>query len=306
MKYAIISDIHGNLPALELVLEDAKRQEADAFLFAGDYCVSAPWPSEVIDVLRSQPSFMAVQGNEEALVHLPAGEDAQFAASRWTGRQLSAEQLSWLDALPERLDWACEGVSLHMAHASSSFIDQSETQEFRTSRLPKRFSGKVSRQQMRNAIQQTLSASSSFQNRLSDLPKGVYIFGHTHNQWHVRFGGHLFLNPGSCGLPVDCDDFGAPYTLLTVENGACTVEERRIPYDAEWLIDQVRQSEQYAAAPVWSEVIFEEWRTCRERVSYFLRHAELFAQSIGDPRRPFMLETWESAWKDWIASGEKP
>ena len=99
---------------------------------------------------------------------------------------------------------------------------------------------------------------------------------------------------------------GALEKMLTVENGACTVEERRISYDAEWLIDQVRQSEQYAAAPVWSEVIFEEWRTCRERVSYFLRHAELFAQSIGDPRRPFMLETWESAWKDWIASGEKP
>lgn len=53
MKYAIISDIHGNMPALKLVLEDARKQGADAFLFAGDYCVSAPWFNEVVACMRS-------------------------------------------------------------------------------------------------------------------------------------------------------------------------------------------------------------------------------------------------------------
>ena len=193
-----------------------------------------------------------------------------------------------------------------MAHASFAFIDQSETQDFRTSLLPLRYPGKISREGLLKDIRQTLEANPAFQNRLSDLPQGVYIFGHTHSQWHARFENHLFLNPGSCGLPLDCGDFGAPYTLLTVENGECTVEERRIPYDVEWLIAQVRKSEQYTAAPVWSEVIFEEWRSCRERVGYFLRHAEQYAQSIGDPHRPFLPDTWEAAWKDWTANGEKP
>lgn len=134
----------------------------------------------------------------------------------------------------------------------------------------------------------------------------MYIFGHTHCQWHARFGDHLFINPGSCGVPLDCGDFGAPYTLLTVENGQCTVEERRIWYDVENLISQVRQSEQYKAARVWSEVIFHEWRACRERVIYFLYHMEKYARKIGDPRRPFMPDTWEAGFEDWIKNGEKP
>ncbi|MBP5450736.1 MAG: metallophosphoesterase family protein [Treponema sp.] len=44
MKYAIISDIHGNFPALQAILKDAKNQNINHYLFAGDYCLSGPWP----------------------------------------------------------------------------------------------------------------------------------------------------------------------------------------------------------------------------------------------------------------------
>ena len=46
MKYAVISDIHGNLPALKVVLADAEKQGADAYIFGGDYCLSGPYPNE--------------------------------------------------------------------------------------------------------------------------------------------------------------------------------------------------------------------------------------------------------------------
>lgn len=42
MKFAIISDVHGNLPALDAVLEDAERNNIDNFIFVGDYCLSNP------------------------------------------------------------------------------------------------------------------------------------------------------------------------------------------------------------------------------------------------------------------------
>ena len=44
MKYAVISDVHGNLPALQAVLEDIRQQEITHCLFLGDYCISGPWP----------------------------------------------------------------------------------------------------------------------------------------------------------------------------------------------------------------------------------------------------------------------
>ena len=53
MKYAIISDIHGNFPALQAILKDAKNQNINHYLFAGDYCLSGPWPNECIEAIKS-------------------------------------------------------------------------------------------------------------------------------------------------------------------------------------------------------------------------------------------------------------
>ena len=65
MKYAVISDIHGNLSALQAVLADARRQGIIRYLFAGDYCISGPRPDECITVLREIPGAVIIRGNEE-------------------------------------------------------------------------------------------------------------------------------------------------------------------------------------------------------------------------------------------------
>ena len=52
MKYAVIADVHGNAPALHLAMADALDRGAQGFLFAGDYCIRAPWPNEVVALLR--------------------------------------------------------------------------------------------------------------------------------------------------------------------------------------------------------------------------------------------------------------
>ena len=300
MKYAVISDIHGNLPALELVLADARLHGADQLLFAGDYCTSAPWGSKVADRLRSLPNAKWVRGNEETLLHMPQGDDGQFQVTYWSARQLRPDQLAWLDSLPEQLTLKCEDVLIHMAHSSQAFIGNAEMERC-TWKLPLLYpEGPVSRERFLADTRKMLEKSAEFQEKLCLLPKGVYLFGHTHSQWHAQFGGHLFINPGSCGLNLDCSDFAAVYTLLTIENGRCTVQERRIPYDAETLIRHVKQSEQYRAARVWTEIIFEEWRSCRERVSFFLHHTRAYAESICDDRRPFAADTWERAYEQWL------
>lgn len=99
MKYAVIADIHGNMPALRAVLEDARQQGAQAWLLAGDYCVSAPWFNKVVSCIRSLPDTRIIQGNEESFMHLPDEPDAQFAVSRWVGRSMCAQDIDWLDKL---------------------------------------------------------------------------------------------------------------------------------------------------------------------------------------------------------------
>lgn len=304
MKYAIIADVHGNMPALKLVLEDAQKRGAESYLLAGDYSIRAPWFNDVIPTLRSLPNVRAICGNEEKYLHLPKGEDAQFAICYWAASRMQPDNLAWLDSLPERMDWTEEGAELHMAHSLNAFMGNHMSNVFRTSVLALRYPDRpITRERFLSDNRKLMESQPEFEEKLAELPEGIYIYGHNHAQTHARFGNHLFINPGSCGHPLDCMQFAACYTLLTVENGEWLVEERRIPYDPMPLIEEVKQSEQYKAAPVWTNLVFLDWTTCSEHMVYFLHYAEAYANRIGDNRRPFMPDTFHAAFEEWEKAG---
>ncbi len=297
MKFAVLSDIHGNAPALRIALADAAQHGADGYLLAGDYCISAPWANEVVDIIRRLPNAHIIRGNDEAHLDVAPGNDAQFAASRWCAASLSKDNKAWLDALPDALELDCEGVTIRMAHSAQTFVGNSLYEKFRTTVLAQRFPDAPADHDALNAEFRALWEKNDFRNVIHSLSPGVYVFGHNHIQLWGDFDNRVLVDPGSCGLPLDICEFGAAYSLLTIENGHISVEERRIPYDAEALFALAKTTGQYQAAPIWSEIIFSEWRSCREKVSFFLRHCEEYANAIGDARRPFAKDTWEAAFR---------
>ena len=305
MKYAIFSDVHGNAPALRLALDDARREGAEGFLFAGDFCISLPWAGEVIGLIRSLENVHIIRGNDEAHLDVPPGDDGQYEVSRWCMSTLTADEKAWLDALPETLDVTLEGVPVHMAHSSEAFVGKALHARYRTSRLPLHFpDGPVSRDAL-TADFRAFAQTDELAAAIARLEPGVYIFGHNHIQTWGDFGGRILVNPGSVGLPLDCGDSGAAYSLMTIEDGHITIRERRIPYDVEALIAAVRHTEQYAAARVWTEMIFSELRTCREKVAQFLWSCDDYARRIGDARRPFARDTWEAAYEEWLRTARR-
>lgn len=300
MKYAIISDVHGNAHALRLALEDARREGAEGFLFAGDYCISMPWPNEALTPIRQTPNAHIIRGNDDVHLHVTGGDDGQYEVSRWCTKAVTPENHAWLDALPDRLDFTLEGVPVHMAHSSEAFVGKALHARFRTSLLPSLYpDSPVSRDALTEDFR-AYASTSDLADAIAALSPGVYIFGHNHIQTWGDFGGRVLINPGSVGLPLDCGAPGAAYSLMTIRDGAVTVEERRVPYDVECLIGKIRQSSQYTAARVWTELISSELRTCREKVAQFLWSCEAHADRIGDPRRPFSKSTWESAYDEWL------
>ena len=128
MKYAVISDIHGNLAALQAVLEDARRQGVDRYLFAGDYCISGPCPDECIRTIREIPGAVVIRGNEEKYLENLIGRDpsrwtdGQMQVTYWTFRNMSRESLDYLLGLPHTADLEDAGVNIHMAHCSDAFM----------------------------------------------------------------------------------------------------------------------------------------------------------------------------------------
>lgn len=309
MRYAIISDIHGNLPALDAILQDAERCGADSYIFAGDYCISNPYPDECIARIRGIANKYVVQGNEEKYLEKLVGQDpatwtdGQMQVAYWAYQNISADNLQYLLSQPARMELTCQDRTLYLSHKSSDFIGECEYRNWSTGQVAQRYGQRfISRDILREDIHRDLKQDGQFQEMLQTLPEGIYIFGHTHVQWSYRTqdGRHILINPGSCGLPLDCIREGVPYTILELSgNGEADVEERRVLFDTETYLQSFQQSDQFKKADVWSGVIVKELEQRREQMTFFLQYAEEYARKIGDSQRPFTVPIWEQAFAAW-------
>ena len=308
-RLAVVSDIHGNLPALNAVLEDAQSRGISEFIFAGDYCLSGPFPDECIATMMLLEHTHIVRGNEEKYLENLIGKDqsswtdGQMQVSYWCFRKVTPEHLQFLTALPYSLDFRVNGVKIHLAHKSSTWTGDCEFRLIGPDVLAKRYEGKdVTPAYYRQDVQNRFRRDPSFQDALQTLEEGVYLFGHSHVQWNWQDTDRkiFLINPGSCGLPLDFISGSVPYTVLSVsESGEVSVEEIRVPFDKQGYAEVLRNSEQFREANVWTKVISKEWLKTHEHMTFFLEFAEQYAQEIGDPRRPFAVDTWETAYEIW-------
>lgn len=309
MKYAVLADIHGNYPALANVLRDAEEQNVDGYIFAGDYCLSGPYPNECLAAIRAIPNVYIVRGNEESYLENLNGTDpanwtdGQMQISYYAYRTIPKENREYLEALPCTIDLETNGVVIHIAHDRSAFPGKLDGTFWSSSMFGERYgSSEVTKEMIRRDIQAANDADEVLQERLTELPDGVYIFGHTHIQWSYRSkdGRITLINPGSCGLPLDCLAGTVPYTVLEVdENGEVSVDERRVVFDVRSYADSLLETSQYEQAPVWTQVIRKELLSAKEHLQPFLKHMETYAQQIGDERRPYAVDTWEKGYDLW-------
>lgn len=302
MRYALISDVHGNYPALCAVLEDANSANINKYIFIGDYYMCFPYPNQVIEIIKSYPNSYAVRGNEEDRIEMLSKKDkstwtdGQFQALYWYYNEISSENRKYLKELPRSV---VIDDHLHVAHWSSVFIGNVEIEKFSTSRLQHRFGDCTpTKEDILTVISEILDSDATFDKRLSELDDGVYIFGHSHIQWHKQYGNKFFINPGSCGFPIDFSG-GAPYTILELENGVVSVDERRIIYDENKCVNDLLNSSLYKHEKVWNDIIIKEFETHSEVLMHFLTFVEDYANRIDDKIRPYSKQTWAEAYSAW-------
>ena len=224
MRLALISDVHANRPALEAVLGDIEsRQQIDATYHLGDLVGYAPWPNEVVSMIRDA-GIAGVAGNYDSTVataYKHCGcryEDARQEALAhesytWTLANTSEGSKRFLGGLPFRLDIRPLG-----GHRSGPTV-----------RL-------VHGNQTLNTVYVTEDRSDEFLAKMGDglgaQPGDLVGFGHTHKPWHRVVGGVHYVNTGSVGRPKDGDP-RAGYVLLDVTEGDIAVEFARVAYDVE-------------------------------------------------------------------------
>jgi predicted phosphodiesterase len=249
LRLAVISDIHGNVAALDAALADIKRHKPDRIVVTGDLVFYGPRPQETVERLRALEADGAavISGNTDVAVadfdyaaafpwmdEVPAGHRA---AAEWAHDKLSDDQVDWLRRLPsERRLWTDSTLVL-ACHASPG----SQTAGLSTDLDPGVTMERVTRTEAR-----------------------VIACGHTHIADVRELGRKLICNPGSCGVAFDGDP-AACWALVTVpdqpavanagagdglddpedeavvDSARPSVELFRPPYDASTASDEVAQ-----------------------------------------------------------------
>jgi predicted phosphodiesterase len=232
MRYALISDIHANLPALRAVLEDVARSGADAVHHLGDLVGYAPWPDDCVALLRSE-GITGIAGNYDSTVatdHAHCGckyeDPRQEALSHlsygWTREHVSAETRRFLGSLPFRMDLRPAGG--HTPGRTVILVHGAPTL---------------------NTLYWTADRSDEFCLKMAAQAGAragdVICFGHTHVPWAREIEGIHFVNTGSVGRPKD-GDWRAGYVLLDVAPDAVGVEHRRVEYALEEAMRGIRAS----------------------------------------------------------------
>jgi len=206
MEIGLISDIHGNLPALNTVLEDMPA--VDKLVCAGDIVGYNPWPAECVNIIREEADAV-VKGNHDRAVKSPPDAHVNHMALeglQYANEECTADQLKWLDELP-RKTWLGDDSFL-LVHDHPEYQDKYvQPEEYQN--LP----------------------------RFLDGEDGVF-FGHTHIQYAEPVHGVLAVNPGSVGQPRD-NDPRAAYAVVNTESMSVTFG--RVEYDINRVIEKVEE-----------------------------------------------------------------
>jgi predicted phosphodiesterase len=234
MRYALISDIHANLSALRAVLgEIDARNNIDAIYHLGDLTGYAPWPNEVVALLRER-GIPGIAGNYDSTVatdykhcgcraDTPREEELSHLSYEWTRAHVTPETKKYLGGLPFRVDIRPFGG--HVSGPTITLVHGNQTLNtvYVTEDRPDSFLEKMGR---------------GIGARAGD----VICFGHTHKPWQRAVGGVQFINTGSVGRPKD-GDWRACYVLLAIDQSGASAEFVRVSYDVDEAAAAIRESD---------------------------------------------------------------
>jgi predicted phosphodiesterase len=234
MQYALISDVHANLEALNAVLADIdQRGDSQAIYHLGDLVGYSSKPNEVIARLQER-AIVGIAGNYDSTVatdykhcgcksESPRQEELAHLSYEYTRATVTTENKRILGALPFSLDLRpngghSSGPRLVLVHGTPTL----------------------------NTLYWTEDRSNDFCLKMAasvGLKTGdVIAFGHTHKPWHREIAGIHFVNTGSVGRPKD-GNWHAAYVRLEFGGAAgAQIEFVRVPYDIDATIAGIREA----------------------------------------------------------------
>ncbi len=225
-KIALIADIHGNVPALDVVLADIADRGIEEIYCLGDMVGKGPDSAEIVRRIRAICPII-LQGNwEDSMAHRSFEPDRM---QYWHQKNLSAKMIDWLGKLPYTYDFWLSGKQIRLIHATPQNLHAQIELEVPYDRWLKMFA----RTEMTGI----------------DAPDAdIVIFGHIHRAltYNLFKDGKMVINTGSVGNPTDIPL--ASYTILegnlhARESGPFSIQNVRLPFDIEQALANARKAD---------------------------------------------------------------
>jgi protein phosphatase len=219
-QIAIISDIHGNLPALEATLADIRQRDIQLIYCLGDLVGKGPESAKVVDLCR-EVCQAVVKGNWDAEMHQPTTNHTRL----WHQTQLGRARLDYLRHLPNIINFQMSGKRVRLFHASAHSLYQ-------------RVDFWDKREQLRGMF-----ANTAFTTYEHPRPE-IVGYGDIHLAFQLPVHDKILFNVGSVGNPLDCIPL-ACYAIVkgnlhSTSYAPFTIEIVRVAYDIERAIADAR------------------------------------------------------------------
>lgn len=231
MRYGVISDIHGNLPALRTSIETLRGQGVDRFVCLGDIVGYGPQPNECVDVVASLGAI-CVAGNHEliAVGRIPESDAGELALKtlRWTRDVLNRDAWNFISGLPLQVELPGDIIVTHASlHDPQMYVRRPSQADEQLGLLER------------------------------EHPDArILLIGHTHRQWVYRrnggttassqagqadlaAGGHYLLNPGSVGQAYARNLGAVRARFMHLDSEAGRVTQHSVAYDAKCCADEM-------------------------------------------------------------------
>lgn len=236
MKFAALSDIHGNIDALDAVVADASARGITRFVNLGDICSGPLFPVQTLERLIPL-DWPTIRGNHERQV-LEQPREAMGLSDQYAAEQLDTRHREWLSALPVQRSPYRDVLMVHGTPSSDL--------EY--------YLHTVTPEGLRSATEQEIHV------RTGSVPYRLILCGHTHLQAQHRLpDSRLIVNPGSVGLQayddthphphlVENDGPEARYAILTLSGGEWSAQFLSVPYDTTRAVRQAEHNQR----PDWT------------------------------------------------------
>ena len=229
MKIAVISDIHGNLPAHEAALADIHKRKLDKIVCLGDIIGKGPSSKETIDICRAHCDLI-VQGNWDAGLYAAycelqsdAGADVSVSI-RWYIADAGAERIEYLGSLPHCAELYLSGKLVRLFHAHPVNFN--------------RYFGD-------SPVAQRLELFGYAESESVQKEADVAVYADIHSAYMQLLQGKMLINVGSVGNPLEITQ--ASYVVLEGEDSgnasdSLNVQFVRVPYDIDLAVSLARNS----------------------------------------------------------------